>query len=80
MTSSGVPVAMRRHLVRDYRVAKFNIGTELRMAFGAALRAYLAARPESFDRIEILAASAPALKAAARDVLTALWRPGPEAA
>ncbi len=25
----------------DYRVAKFNIGTELRMAFGAALRAHL---------------------------------------
>ena len=74
---SGVPVAMRQRLARDYRVTKFNIGTELRMAFGAALRAYLAAHPQSFDRIEILGATAPALKGAASEVLTALWRPWP---
>ena len=74
---SGVPVALRQRLARDYRVAKFNIGTELRMAFGAALRAYLAAHPQSFDRIEILDATAPALKVAASEVVTALWRPWP---
>jgi len=77
---SGIPSDMRRRLARDYRIAKFNVGTELRMAFGAALRAHLAASPESFDRIEILNATAPALKAAAREVLSALWRPAPEAA
>jgi fructose-bisphosphate aldolase class II len=74
---SGIPVAMRQRLARDYRIAKFNIGTELRMAFGAALRAHLAAQPMSFDRIEILAATAPAVKAAAKEILTSLWRPGP---
>ena len=72
---SGIPVAMRQRLARDYRVAKFNIGTELRMVFGAALRAYLAAHPQSFDRIEIVDATAPALKIAASEIVTALWRP-----
>ena len=77
---SGIPVEMRQRLARDHRVAKFNIGTELRMAFGGALRAHLAAHPSSFDRIEILAATAPALRAAAKDILTALWRTSPTTA
>jgi fructose-bisphosphate aldolase class II len=72
---SGVARGIRRRLASDFRVAKFNIGTELRMAFGAALRAYLAEHPASFDRIEVLSATAPALTAAAKDVMTALWRP-----
>lgn len=74
---SGIPVQMRQRLARDHRVAKFNIGTELRMAFGAALRAHLAAHSRSFDRIEILSATAPALRAATKEVLIALWRPWP---
>ncbi len=45
------------------------------MAFGVALRAYLANHPRSFDRIEILSATAPAIKTAAKELLTALWRP-----
>ena len=77
---SGVPLELRRRLARHHRVAKFNIGTELRMAFGRALRAHLAAHPSSFDRIEILGATAPALRAAAKDVLSALWRPSPTTA
>jgi fructose-bisphosphate aldolase, class II len=40
-------------LVRT-RVAKFNIGTVLRQAFGATLRATLASHPERFDRLEIM--------------------------
>ncbi|OYX18449.1 MAG: fructose-bisphosphate aldolase [Rhodobacterales bacterium 32-66-9] len=35
---SGVPLAQRAALAAGSRIAKFNIGTELRMAFGAALR------------------------------------------
>jgi fructose-bisphosphate aldolase class II len=37
------------------RVAKFNIGTVLRQAFGATLRETLARYPERFDRLEIMA-------------------------
>ena len=71
---SGIEASLRRRLAQDYRVAKFNIGTELRMAFGAALRAYLAANPQSFDRIEILSATAPALGRAAQEIVVGLWR------
>ncbi len=35
------------------RVAKMNIGTALRMAFGHTLREEMAARPEAFDRLEL---------------------------
>ncbi len=51
---SGVPNAQRAHLARTTPVAKFNIGTELRQAFGAALRAAVAADPDRFDRVQIL--------------------------
>lgn len=36
------------------RVAKFNIGTSLRQAFGKALRETLATHPDRFDRLEIM--------------------------
>ncbi len=51
---SGIPGAVRRMLGRDSRVKKFNIGTELRQAFGAALRKSLAGKPDEFDRIALL--------------------------
>ncbi|MEL6214094.1 MAG: class II fructose-bisphosphate aldolase, partial [Pseudomonadota bacterium] len=35
-------------------ICKFNIGTELRMAFGHALREAVAADLDRFDRVEIL--------------------------
>ena len=51
---SGVPAEQRSLLAKTTNICKFNIGTELRMAFGAALRDSLAADPDKFDRIEIL--------------------------
>ncbi|PZF77534.1 class II fructose-bisphosphate aldolase [Aestuariivirga litoralis] len=69
---SGIDPVTRRLLARQYRVAKFNIGTELRQAFGGALRQVLAEHPERFDRNEILSATIPGLRAAARDVITNL--------
>ncbi len=66
---SGIPVAMRRMLARETRVKKFNIGTELRMAFGAALRQSLKARPDEFDRITLLSSTMPALRQTAIEVI-----------
>ena len=66
---SGVSPEQRSVLARHHRVAKFNIGTELRQAFGAALRAELAHHPERFDRIELLSATIPAQRAAALGVI-----------
>ena len=72
---SGIPPAMRQRLARHHRVKKFNIGTELRQAFGASLRKSLANQPQSFDRIELLRPTIAAVRDAARDVITNI---GPE--
>jgi fructose-bisphosphate aldolase class II len=69
---SGVPPDQRRRLARAAHVAKYNIGTELRQTFGAALRAALAEDPARFDRIEILSRTEPALTQAARAIIGGL--------
>ena len=51
---SGLDHALRAKLALETNVCKFNIGTELRQAFGAALRDSLARDPARFDRIQIL--------------------------
>lgn len=62
---SGVPTKQRLHLAKTSNICKFNIGTDLRMAFGSALKAKLAENPDAFDRVEILSATAQASKQAA---------------
>lgn len=69
---SGVPVAQRQALARGSAICKFNIGTELRMAFGDALRAAVIADPSRFDRNAILADTHAPLVAATRTVLRTL--------
>ena len=66
---SGVPDAQRTRLARTTAICKFNIGTELRMAFGQALRAAVAADPDRFDRVAILKETHDPLVAATRRVL-----------
>ncbi|MDA5557020.1 class II fructose-bisphosphate aldolase [Shimia sp. MMG029] len=66
---SGVPVAQRTALAQGSKICKFNIGTELRMAFGAALRDAVNADPERFDRVQILKDTHEPLVAATRAVL-----------
>ncbi|MBD8875574.1 class II fructose-bisphosphate aldolase [Roseibium polysiphoniae] len=68
---SGVPVAQRRALARGSSICKFNIGTELRMAFGAALREAVNKDPSRFDRVTILKDTHDPVVAAARKVLQA---------
>ena len=69
---SGVPRAQRQELARGSAICKFNIGTELRMAFGSALRDALSADPDRFDRVSILKDTHDPMVAAARTVLTGL--------
>ena len=69
---SGVPVAQRRELARTSRICKFNIGTELRMAFGQALRHAVNADPARFDRLAILKETHDPVVVAARNVIRAL--------
>ncbi|MEM9970293.1 MAG: class II fructose-bisphosphate aldolase [Pseudomonadota bacterium] len=65
---SGVPAAQRRHLAATTSICKFNIGTELRMAFGAALRRAVNVDAERFDRVQILKETHDPMVAAARTV------------
>ena len=69
---SGVPTSQRKHLSRSSNVCKFNIGTELRMAFGAALRQAVNSDPQRFDRVAILKETHDPMVAVARQVLRSL--------
>jgi fructose-bisphosphate aldolase class II len=73
---SGVPLAQRAHLAASSNICKFNIGTELRMAFGAALRAAVNADPDRFDRLAILKDTHDPLMEAARAVIRGLGASG----
>jgi fructose-bisphosphate aldolase class II len=72
---SGVPVAQRMALATGSRVCKFNIGTELRMAFGEALRTAVNRDPSRFDRVTILKETHDPLVAKTRQVLRAFGHP-----
>lgn len=51
---SGVPTAQRIELANSSSICKYNIGTELRMAFGDALRSAVSRDTDRFDRVAIL--------------------------
>ncbi|WP_170510268.1 class II fructose-bisphosphate aldolase [Ruegeria arenilitoris] len=72
---SGVPVEQRARLARETAICKFNIGTELRMAFGAALREAVNRDPDRFDRVTILKETHDPVEAAARAVIRAFGAP-----
>ncbi len=69
---SGVPPAQRSALARNSSICKFNIGTELRMVFGQALRDAVASDPDRFDRVQILSDVEAPIVTAARSVLRAI--------
>lgn len=71
---SGVPAMQRRALALGSNICKFNIGTELRMVFGAALRAAVNRDPARFDRVSLLSETHDPVMAAARNILCALKR------
>jgi len=73
---SGVPLAQRAALAATTRICKVNIGTELRIAFGTALRAALDADPDAFDRIAILGQTEAPVCTATRAVIRNLGAAG----
>ncbi|OZA19800.1 MAG: fructose-bisphosphate aldolase [Rhodobacterales bacterium 17-64-5] len=72
---SGIPPE-QRGMVATMRVAKMNIGTELRMAFGVALRQALLADRANFDRIALLRATEGPVTLATRAVISGLGASG----
>lgn len=71
---SGVSWTQRRRLALESNICKFNIGTELRMAFGEALRAAVNRDPTRFDRISILMETHEPVAEETRRVLAMLKR------
>ena len=69
---SGVPEAQRKQLAMHSSICKFNIGTELRMAFGHAMREAVNEDESRFDRVQILKETIPPLTQATRRVLRTL--------
>jgi fructose-bisphosphate aldolase class II len=69
---SGIPAADRGRLARSSNICKYNIGTELRMTFGSALRTAVNADPARFDRNAILAEVHAPMVAATRQILRGL--------
>lgn len=66
--TSGIPVDDLQSMRRG-AVAKFNIGTVLRQAFGHTLREVIHKHPEAFDRLFFMEEVMPAVEAAALDQL-----------
>jgi fructose-bisphosphate aldolase class II len=73
---SGVPKLQRAEIAAHSRICKFNIGTELRMAFGAALREAVNRDPARFDRIALLQETETPIMEAARKVIRDLGASG----
>lgn len=72
---SGVPVETRNYLARESKICKFNIGTELRMAFGQALRTAVNIDANRFDRVTILKETEEPVQLAAQQVIRAFGAP-----
>ena len=72
---SGVPDEQRTLLASQTSICKFNIGTELRVAFGTALRQAVASDPARFDRLQILVDTIDPVQLAAQRVLSAFGAP-----
>ncbi len=69
---SGVAIEQRVHLARTTAICKYNIGTELRMAFGKALRESVNKDAARFDRVSILKDTHEPVMNAARRVMNAI--------
>lgn len=74
--TTGVPEADIQRL-KSTRVAKFNIGTSMRLAFSTSLRRALADKPDTFDRLSLMK---PVIQGVQAEALRCLTLLGPERA
>jgi fructose-bisphosphate aldolase, class II len=72
---SGIAPDQRRLIAAQTTVCKFNIGTTLRMVFGAALRDAVNRDPARFDRVQILSDTIDPMVRAARAAIASLGPP-----
>ena len=67
--SSGISYKVRRKIASNTNVAKFNIGTELRMIAGNTLRKNINDNINCFDRLELLKPTIIKIKNQAKKVI-----------
>lgn len=72
---SGVSPEQRSEFAKSTNICKFNIGTELRMAFGTALRIAVDSDSKLFDRNSILKMTHDPVVEASRAALRSMGRP-----
>ena len=70
--ASGIKAEDRGWLASNTKVCKFNVGTELRQAFGTSLRNVLDSDAHLFDRNQILSAVKPALIEQTKKILKSI--------
>ena len=75
---SGIATPTRNWLARNTNICKFNIGTELRMAFGNSLRQVVDRDASRFDRIAILKETIEPVREATRVILRGLSAQTPQ--
>ena len=67
---SGIPNRIRKILAKETNIAKFNIGTELRMSFGNALRKQINNNPLIYDRLQLLKPTIPEITKITKKIIT----------
>ena len=67
---SGIPSVVRKKLARNSNVAKFNIGTELRMLFGNTIRKNILRNKKMYDRVELLKPTIKEMKKLSKKIIS----------
>ena len=67
---SGIPSVVRKKLARNSNVAKFNIGTELRMLFGYTIRKNISRNKKMYDRVELLKPTIKEMKKLSKKIIS----------
>ena len=68
--SSGISYKMRKKIAHETNVAKFNIGTELRMVAGNSLRENVKKNTNIFDRLQLIKPTIAKIKNQTKKVIT----------
>ena len=67
--SSGISYMMRKKIAKTTNVAKFNIGTELRMVAGNSLRKNFKNNKKTFDRLELIKPTIVSIKKESKKII-----------
>ena len=70
MAEAVFQVLLEKKLARNSNVAKFNIGTELRMLFGYTIRKNISRNKKMYDRVELLKPTIKEMKKLSKKIIS----------